>query len=56
MDTNKLPENDNSLNQMNPNQSGKIPPTWPGGSSSENAPKKHNIFGSLTVVKSTIMN
>ena len=50
MDTNKLPENDNSLNQMNPNQSGKIPPTWPGGSSSENAPKKHNIFNIITVV------
>ena len=50
MDTNKLPESDNSLNQMNPNQSGKLPPTGPGGPSSENTPKKPNIFNIITVV------
>ena len=50
MDTNKLPENDNNLNQINPNQSGQTPPTWPGEPSSENAPKKPNIFNIITIV------
>lgn len=52
MDTNKLPESDNNLNQMNPNQSGKIPPTWPDGASSENTPKKPNIFNIINQLSS----